>query len=137
MELIKALKSIESTRPILEKWQQSGMLCGLKGKKKLNVAKSFELAAQIIIADGESEKSFYKERISTLIFACIRRVFDEVHSKFMFDEEKMVGFISFINECADIKKYQKYLKNIDAEAEICAFLSSVYVLEQNAIIKKK
>jgi len=115
------------------------------------VANALTMVAKIIIKDTDEDGDL-KENVNAIIFAMTVRVFRKpevyvkmdgeyhlskryytIHENFRFDEEKAKNFVKFASDCYDYSAISKHLNKVDLEAEYCAFLTNLYIAEQNEL----
>jgi len=121
---------------VIEKWDQFGLMGTIKNdilKEKL--ANAMELASNLIISNNIELREYVDVMIFPMLYKMHCGSSDIILvESFVFDKDKMLDFINFVNDNLDIFSYRKYLKNIDVEATVCHNLANMYVLEQNKLI---
>jgi len=122
-------------------WYDSGLIDGIHSDKmKDKVIRSFNVARELILENNSNKKlPQLRECVNVVVFPIIRRclyVNDSELScikdeEFEFDREKMNSFLWMISDLSDIYLIEKHFRTLDAQAEICSHLCTLYVAEQN------
>jgi hypothetical protein len=143
---MKKIKLNEKALNVINKWEEAGLLSNLNNYDvKLKVVNSFELLEKHL---KNTENLLIPE---SLFYTIIRIVFGEdkhfvhkvkIYDNFEFNDETIIKFINYINDCANTPVFSKHITNVNVETEICIFLARIYIAEQNwknrlKIIKKQ